>query len=634
MRILLLFSLLLAGLQAMAQAPVPPKAVKARERGLAAERQRDIAKARRELEKALHLAPLYYEAQSNLASILVRQGDSAAIPALERLLELDPDRDPYAWLALADLLRERERWSEAADRYEGFLQRSGIAETDAALARRHLANARFAALAVLQPVPFRPERLGPEINRAGQMQYGALPSGDGRTLLFTRRVGGQEDFFLSVGNADGWQEAMAIPELNTPENEGMHVLSRDGRTLVFTRCRERQGLGSCDLYASIRRSDGRWGAVANLGAGVNSARWDAQPALSADGSLLVFSSDRPGGRGASDLWQCRRLSGGEWSAPEPLPGQVNGTGREQTPFLHADGRTLYFSSESHPGMGGMDLFVSRWHPDSGWLAPVNLGHPINTSGDEGALTLANDGRTAFYATDRFREDDSDSGIYVYRFELPESVRGTPVTFVEGRVRDAADGRGLPARVRLAALSDQLAETLIQAGEDGYFLVCLPSGTDYGLQVGAEGYLFHSEHFALSDSTAFRPYMLEVGLERLAAGDTVEERRTILRNVLFASGSADLLPGSGFDLEAVRAILQQNPGWRIRVEGHTDDVGGMEENRKLSEARAKAVREWLVAKGIQVTRIEAIGFGESRPVADNRTNSGRQLNRRTELVIFP
>lgn len=631
----LLLGLCLIPLVHWGQENVSPKAQKARQEAREWIKKGKPDKALAALDKAILLSPDYYAAISDRAALLLESEPATAEADLRRLVLLRPEEDPSVWLALARICRDGRRWEEAVAAYDRYLHLAPDTHHAKAEARRERNNSAFAGEARRTPVPFAPIPLPATINRPGQMQYGAVFRGDGRYMVFTRRVDGQEDFYAAQRTGPDWSVAEPIHELNSLQNEGMHSLGRDGSILVFTRCQDSRGLGSCDLYISSLGTDGRWSAPRNMGPGVNTRHWDAQPALSADGSMLIYSSTRPGGKGESDLWWTFRDSAGDWSEPQPIPGAVNTPFREQTPFLHADGKTLYFSSDGHPGMGDMDLFVTRFQPGIGWSDPVNLGYPVNTEGHEGSLSLYLDGHTACLATDRNLADDWPRGIYLYEFILAEEVRGIPVTYVRGRVTDASTGRGLPGRFLVRQQGpDQESAYEVSARENGEFLVCLPSGSEYAVILELPGYAFYSSRFSIREENAFQPYELDIALHRLATvRDTGQEVRIVLRNILFPTGSDVFHPSSLFELERVKALMEENPEIRVRLEGHTDNTGLPVDNQALSSRRADAVRNWLVRQGIAGHRIQSAGYGDTRPVADNTTSEGKQLNRRTEMVIL-
>lgn len=631
-RYLTLCCILLLSLSMAGQEPVPVRAEKARAEARAWKSKQKPERALKALDEAIRLHPDYYEALADRAALLLERDPAAAEADLLHLTRLQPDKDLSVWLALARIAAADQRIEEALGRYDRYLQGAGPEHRMFLKITRERENTAFRHEALRHPVPFDPEPAGPGINDPQASQYGPMLTADGQVMIFTRRQGGQEDFWLSRRSGEDWKDAAPLHNLNTPLNEGMHTISRDGRTMIFTWCHDRQGLGSCDLYLTRQTGEGMWSKPENLGTTVNSRSWDAQPTLSADGRTLIFASNRAGGVGESDLWWSRLGDDGQWQSPEPLPGKINTPGKEQSPFLHADGRTLYFGSDGHPGMGDMDIYMSRLDPDTGWSQPVNLGYPINTDGHDGALSLELDGRTGWFATDRLHRDSGRRGLFIYRFTLPEDVRGTPVTFVDGKIRDRQDGKPLSAEIHIRALADGEEETLIyRADQQGRFLVCMASGRDYALHVDHPGYSFHSEHFRLTDSSAFRPYPLDIGLNRLERMET--EVRVVLRNIHFPSGSDRFLAGSETDLERVLRLMTENPAIRIRLEGHTDDIGHPEENLRLSERRASAVRNWLISRGIAEDRLESRGFGQTQPLADNAGAEGRQMNRRTEMVII-
>lgn len=612
--------------------PADPKAEKHYLEGRDQQRKNNPDKALKAFTKALSIQPDHYEARARRSLILMDRKDPAAEDDLRYLVRLDPAREPGIWLALARLCRNAKRYENAIRDYTSFFQYCPPDHPLYPIAQTEHRQVVFTEQAIKNPVPFDPVPLCSAINDTTTDQYGLIYAADGSLGVFTRRVHKQEDFYIAYRLDSVNMEAEPLHTINTPNNEGMHTLSSDGHSLIYTLCHDKSGFGSCDLYRAERMPDGTWTKPVNMGKPINTSVWDAQPTLSADGNTLIFSSTRPGGLGGSDLWWTTRTSVGTWSDPVPLPGTVNTSGNEQSPYLHADGRTLYFSSDTHPGMGDFDLFVSRFDPDSGWCTIVNLGYPINTEGHEGALSLDIDGMTAYFATDRFQESKQRKHLQLYRFTLPPDKRGTQVTYVRGVIRDAVTKSGLPGVIRFRVGDGPVQE--VQSRLDGYFLCCLSSGQDWALSVENPGYSFFSDRFYLTDSAAFKPYDLIVDLWPILKIRDKEGSRIVLRNVLFPSGSDRFLTESFDELQRLRDWLTENDRIRIKIEGHTDNIGTAEENLILSERRALAVKQWLIDQGIASARLETTGFGAERPVADNATNLGRKLNRRTEIVILP
>jgi len=472
---------------------------------------------------------------------------------------------------------------------------------------------------------FSPRNMGDSINSADSEYFPALTI-DGKTLVFTRRLGGRnEDFFMSHQHPEGWSHAEALNgEVNSPQNEGAQTLSLDGQLLFFTGCNFPDGFGSCDIYFSIRTKTG-WSLPKNMGEDVNTEAWESAPSLSPDKRALYFASSMPGGFGGSDIWVTRRGSDGRWSEPENLGPAVNTPGNESSPFIHPDNQTLYFTSNGHRGYGGDDLFLTRRQADDRWSAPMNLGYPVNTIENEGSLIVSADGKTAYYASDRA---DSRGGLDLYTFELREDVRPVKTLWVEGQVLDSTTHAGLPSAVDLIDLASGRRLSSIQTDEDGYYLMTLPLGSDYAFHVNRKGYLFYSGNFPFSEKVPDSTYRMDIPLQPVR-----KDAQITLRNIFFATGDFNLKPESAAELDIIIRWLQENPRVRIRINGHTDNVGQPADNLALSTKRARAVTEYLQSKKIDPARLSFQGFGASLPIAPNTNEDGRARNRRTEMEII-
>ncbi|MDX2284029.1 MAG: OmpA family protein [Bacteroidia bacterium] len=527
-------------------------------------------------------------------------------------------------------------YAGAAPVLEAFVSGGIGRQEEQQRAARDLRHARFAAEAVQRPVDFSPRNLGGAVNTQ-RHEYLPQLTADNQMLLFTsprpESVGGyipsmrdySEDFYYAVWQDTGWSEARNLGgPINTPDNEGAGSLTQDGRMLFFAACERSDGLGSCDLYVSERSGD-RWSAPRNLGPAVNSRSWESQPCLSADGRTLYFCSARPGGLGGHDIWHSR-LVDGEWTEAQPLPAPVNSPGNEYSPFIHADGHTLYFSSDYHPGFGRRDLFLSRRDEAGAWSEPQNLGYPLNTVSDEGNIFLAASGRKALINSDR----PGGLGLTdLYEFETDPGIRPDPATFLRGLVRDSISRRPLEAVIQLVDV--ERGDTIRQLPSDavtGRFLMSLPLERNYAAFVSAPGYFFASKRFSLKGAGQETFFDLTIDLQPIRKGIQV-----VLNNLFFESGRFELQETSRPELETLLGFLQDNPRLRIEIQGHTDNVGSEQDNQLLSARRAEAVRSWLVERGIEAARITAAGYGESRPVADNETEAGRAQNRRTEFKVL-
>ena len=471
---------------------------------------------------------------------------------------------------------------------------------------------------------FAPENMGAAINTSESEYFPSLTI-DSKEIVFTRRVNGtNEDFFKSRKDNNQWEKSSSIEgQVNTAQNEAAQNISQDGQWLVFTGCNRQDGFGSCDIYISYLDKNG-WSEGINLGGWINSDQWESQPCLSADQRDLYFASRRHGGLGGIDIYVSHMQDNGKWGEPENLGPGINTSGDEQCPFIHADNQTLYFTSNNWQGYGDEDLFFVKKGPNGDWSKPVNLGYPINTINREATLFIDASGKTAYYASDR---SDSKGGMDIYSFELREDLRPNKTLWIKGQVFDKKTTKGLPSAVELIDLSANRTVSKVQTDEKGNYLITLPVGKDYVFNVNRKGYLFYSDNFFLSKHDSDSVYEKNIPLQPIEANASI-----VLNNIFFDVNKFDLKPESQVELDKVVQLLNENPSLKIQISGHTDNAGKPSDNLTLSNNRAKTVVSYLINKQITPQRLSYKGFGETKPVADNKTSEHRAKNRRTELKV--
>lgn len=492
-------------------------------------------------------------------------------------------------------------------------------------AKKYVKDCEFSIIAMKTPQKYNPINLGPKINSVHRDYFPAITA-DNETLIFNRNIDGNEDFFISKKRNNEWDTPVPLSSnINTKEyNEGAQSLSPDGQYLFFTGCNRPDGLGRCDIYVS-QRAGNNWGKPFNLGRPVNSEYWESQPAISPDGNTLYFVSNRPGGFGGYDIWKSMLDMDGNWSQPVNLGPEINTPYDEHTPFIHADGKTLYFSSDGWPGFGNKDIFMSRMDDSGKWSTPLNLGFPINTFNEETGLIVSPDGKDAYFSSDlKGGYGDMD----IYQFQLPEDKKPLPITYVKGIVRDKETGDFLEAKVHVVSLKNKhTAYNDYTSKEGGDFLAVMPIGDNYAFNVSAPGYFFYSENYEVGTAQLNKPYLVEIGMEKLKEG-----KQMILKNIFFNTNEYELLPASITELITLSDLLKSNSNINVEVQGHTDNVGNHQQNEKLSLNRAKAVYDYLINNNIDPERLTFKGYGETKPVAANDTEAHRKKNRRTSFMI--
>lgn len=595
---------------------------------------RDYDAAIKALEKIAKKDPTFVNTYVELGNVYEAAGDlEQAISSFERLVEIAPDYNPKVYLALGRLELKQENYPAVEKHMEKFLSYDKLHPNLVRIAKKRKAIAQFRPKALANPVPFEPKNLGPTVNSAAREYFPSLTL-EGE-LVYTRQIGegrkGQEDLYSSSQTDQGWAEGRPLPNVNTSENEGAQSISADGRLLVFTVCNRPEDYGSCDLYYS-RKVNGRWSEPKNMGAPINTGNWESQPSIAPNSDGLYFIRGGARGQGNKDLYYSDLQEDGTWSEPQPIK-ELNTVDDESAPHLHPDGQTLYFSSNGHAGMGGLDLFVSKKQADGTWGKPENLGYPINTKEQEEALAVDRMGTLAYLASNRVGGLGS---LDLYSFELPTAARPAAVTYVKGRTIDAKTGKAISAGIELVDLKTQQVVAKCRTGKDGSFFLCLPTG-NYALSASREGYLFFSAHYELTEIASLKaPFQLEAALQPIeiaTAEKLVNVAPIVLENVFFATASAKLEAASKAELNRLKNLLDNYPKMRIQLRGHTDNVGEAADNLSLSEARAQAVKSYLIEQGIAAERLEAKGYGETQPRGTNETPEGRAGNRRTEFLVL-
>ena len=578
------------------------------------------------LQKAISEDSKFVEAHMLLADVLrARWRYKEAVNEFKQVLNLNPEFNQGVYYKLGDCELHNADYTGAQAHLEKYLTYDNLSPQNVFMAKKWLNDCKFSLDAIQHPIPFKPISLGPEINTTYD-EYMPAITADESTLIFTRKIDNNEDFYQSIKVDGNWQTATYLSnQINTPRyNEGAQSISQDGKVLFFTGCNRPDGMGRCDIYISQKKGND-WSKPFDMPPPINTTGWESQPSISADGRTLYFTSNRKGGYGGYDIWKST-LSDKGWSQPENLGPNINTSMDEQSAFIHPDDSTLYFCSNGWPGLGGMDLFVSRLGQDGKWQKPVNLGYPINSSGDENGLTLTANGTYAFFASNKLSGQD---GFDIYTFELPPELRPRQVTYVKGIVEDAVTKQPLESAVEIIDLEKNTPVYQdYSSAEQGDFLATLTTGKNYGLNISRDGYLFYSANFSLIGHENKNPFNLLALLQPIEIGNKV-----ILNNIFFDTNRFLIKDESKTELQKLLDFLNLNKTVKIEVSGHTDNVGSDQANQILSENRAKAVYQYLIDNGIDPSRLSFKGYGETQPVATNDTDEGRARNRRTEFKIM-
>jgi outer membrane protein OmpA-like peptidoglycan-associated protein len=481
---------------------------------------------------------------------------------------------------------------------------------------------------------------GPIINPTGTRLYftSRRPDSGQRSILSTKKKGileskskteldepieSDEDSYYSDMEGATWGAPIKLPEpLNTDNNEGVDCFTADNQLMLFTACGLEDGVGSCDLYISSMEGD-RWQTPKNMGNVVNSVDWDGQSTISYDGTKIFFISVRDAGYGGSDIYMVERNIFGDWGPPVNLGGIVNTPFNEYSPFISQDGKTLYFSSNAHPGFGGLDIFKTVYE-NGKWSVPVNLGKPLNTSKDDKFFTIGGSGEIGYFSSDR-----DGKGMDIYQIEIPEEMRPQPTIVITGTVTNAKTKENVGGFVMVEDMdTGELIAVNKSNSVTGKYMVVLPGGRNYSVSANKEGFFFYSQSFEVPKKIQYQEIVKDITLKPIEKGTKV-----VINNIFFEIGKATLTPQSHLELDKAIDLLRANPTMVIEVGGHTDNVGDDTNNMKLSHDRAKSVREYMVDRGIGTDKIQAKGYGESNPIANNDTDEGRQSNRRTEFIIL-
>ena len=460
-------------------------------------------------------------------------------------------------------------------------------------------------------------------------EYFPTIMGDGKTLVFTGRDFNarytDENFYMAQKGQDGqWSASTLIEGLGIPGlNEGASTISADGQTIVFTACNRPGGVGSCDLYITTLTNKG-WSKPVLLPGNINTAQWESQPSISANGRELFFVRGINMSSDDHNIWHSTLDVDGNWSTPEKLPAPVNTKFMENSPFFHFDSQTLYFTSNRPGGLGGLDFYFTK-RVEGQWAPIETVCAPMNSMGDEFSLIIAPDGKTGYLASTRgealFSAEDD---LNLYSFAVPSEMAPNPMRVYTGTVVDAVTGGSIyNAGLHIYKNGDAQLAYEGSSKPNGTFIAVLEPNAVYGFNAVAKGYLLYSDQIEITGDQE-----ITIAMQPLH-----EDGKLALENMQFDTDEAVWNPSSEAELTVLLSLMELNPTWNVSIEGHTDNQGGKSYNLQLSLDRAEAVKAWLVDQGIAPERIQTHGYGDTRPVASNATEEGRAQNRRTEVRFF-
>jgi len=430
-----------------------------------------------------------------------------------------------------------------------------------------------------------------------------------------------EDVFISkYAGQYGWEKAKEVSEINTRYNEGSATLSRDGKTLIFSRCESPNGIGDCDLYVSRLQQDSTWGEAKNLGVNVNSVAWDSHPSMSHDADTLYFASDRIGGFGLSDIYYTYKLKDGGWAPAKNMGPIINTRSNDVSPFFHPYYQVLYFSSNGQLyNFGEFDIYKSYKLGDK-WTDPYNIGPLVNGRGSEFYFTIDSRSELLFYSRSTTRDLNK---LDLYSFPLPMSAQPLATIPVTGTLRDSLTGKPFSGIVSIIDLDEGVEVAPKYLKEDGSFKFDLINNRNYLLVIQGDDFFRIEEVFYLDG-----PLEINKVTEPIAS-------RVKFESIEFDVGKSKLKKEMFSDLNKVVNFLYDNPSFKLKISGHTDSFGSDKVNMQLSKDRAKSIYDYIVHRaGVDPSRVDYAGYGNTRPIIENeQTEADKRLNRRVEFEIY-
>ncbi|MCB0608380.1 MAG: PD40 domain-containing protein [Lewinella sp.] len=478
--------------------------------------------------------------------------------------------------------------------------------------------------------------LGPRINTRHD-DYFPFLTNDQKKLFYTQHRNQpekEEDLFYSEKEDGEWQSSTPFKGLNTPSFEGMSTFIRDGRRLYYTACGRENVLGPCDIWEALVNGEEVTGAGPVKGV-LNSENWDSQAAVNCDGTVIYFSSNRAGGLGGTDIWRSEKRPDGSWSQPVNLGVKINTPENEEAPFISNDGKTLYFSSEGHLGLGDQDIFMSWLDVRTNqWSTPVNLGPPVNSPFRELGLFLTADGKTGYFASDR---PGGQGQLDIYNFDLSDKLFGDPITYVEGFVRDSILLIGVKTDVAVNG------KPAFKTDDNGRFFMCVGADETLDFGITQKGYFPYHNEFVVPEWSNKTFYTIEMLLRPTltftnAPEEPKKEKEPVepptpkgvkvnyQHTAFFQFDDHTLTPSEADKLESFLGALKNKKILKVEIIGFADDIGTDVYNLRISEERAKEVALALVRNNIVIDQIYLQGRGEIK------NDDPKAMNRRVEVRI--
>ncbi len=484
------------------------------------------------------------------------------------------------------------------------------------------------------PAEIIKENLGENINSAYR-EIAPVISPDGKTLYYTRwkhpdnlGIGKNQDVWFSELQKDGkWGMAKPIGEpINNIEHNAICAISPDGKTILLNNIYLKDGSMSKGVSMSTKTPTGwNFPKPINIRNFRNRSEY-AEYSFSPNGRILILTGQFNETQGGKDIYVSFLQADDTWSEPKDLGKKINTAEEESTPFIAADGKTLYFSTKGLSGYGNNDIFLSRRLDETwlNWSEPENLGSVINTPEWDGYFSISAIGDYAFFSSQENAIGEED----IFKLRVPESIKPNAVVQVTGGVYNMVDKKPISARINVQSLTDKDTVCVTYDPLTGDYKLMLPSKQSYTISASKKGFMAVSEPLDFTKETNFKEVKKNIYLLPIEAG-----QKMTLNSVFFAQSKAEILDNSFPELDRIVKVMQENPTMEIMLEGHTDNQGDWNENLLLSKQRVEEVKKYLAAGGINIKRVQIQGYGSTRPIASNNSEEKRRLNRRVEVTII-